>query len=115
MKPLTKLQVIELYLEESNLAVKTKLDFIAVYSNMKDSIKDLKTIKQISIVFAALGVAYDASSAAYQHLIDYSKGLEEKSKLIKELPWEVKMGIGDKKFEELLKSDIQVIKNLSND
>lgn len=112
---LTKLRVIETFLQEANFSDKMKLDFVAVYSKMRGEIKDLSPAKQISIIFSVLSVAYDASSAAYQHIVDYGKDLEEKAKSIRELPWEKKMGIGTEKFKELLKSDIQTIKNFDND
>ncbi|BAV39340.1 hypothetical protein BPT24_216 [Tenacibaculum phage pT24] len=61
------------------------LDCMAVYSKMYDSIKDLKTHKQIDIVLKATGVAYDSASNAYQHMTNIlkSSNSDEMKELIK--------------------------------
>jgi hypothetical protein len=54
-----------------------KTEFIAVYSEMKPSIKDLKFDKQIDITFKSLGVGFKAAQEAYRYLSDYQKALNQ--------------------------------------
>lgn len=71
---LSKLQQIELYINSTSMAEQHKLDFKAVYTEMHPKIKNMSPEKQISLTFGALGAAYGASGAAYQHMTDLMSG-----------------------------------------
>lgn len=76
-KKASKLQIIEAWLELSEMEEQRKLDFKAVYTDMYKRIKNMSVEKQISLTFGALGVAYDASGTAYQHMTDILSGKKE--------------------------------------
>lgn len=70
----SKLQIIEAWLDVSGMEDQPKLDFKAVYSKLYEKIKKMPVEKQISLTFSSLGMAYDASGAAYQHMSDLISG-----------------------------------------
>lgn len=51
-----------------------KINFFITYDRLKDSIDKLSTYEKITIIFKALGLALDAKSAAFQHMIDIFEG-----------------------------------------
>lgn len=53
-----------------------KDDFLAVYSEIKEPIKNLKFVKQCDIVFKSLGVAQKASINSLDNLMNYQKALK---------------------------------------
>jgi len=56
-----------------------KTQFEAVYSEMYPRIKSLSVEKQIEIALRATGVAAQAASTAYNHIINYTDNLKNKS------------------------------------
>jgi hypothetical protein len=72
-KKLTQSEMVGLFIKEANMTEDLKTEFIAVYSNIKSSIKDLKFDKQIDITFKSLNVAIMACSEAYKSQIKILK------------------------------------------
>lgn len=72
-KKLPQSEMVGLFIKEANMTEDLKTEFIAVYSNIKSSIKDLKFDKQIDITLKSLNVAMMASSEAYKSQIKILK------------------------------------------
>lgn len=66
------------YLSDLERADQLKLDFIAVYQQMYEVVKEFNPIKQFKIVLEALGVGYQTSSEAYRHMNELLSGGLEK-------------------------------------
>lgn len=73
-KKLTDEELVILYAHTDGMAT-LKNDFLAVYHEIKEPIKNLKFDKQCSIVFKSLGVAQQASINALDGLTNYKKAL----------------------------------------
>lgn len=74
-KKLSQEQLVILFAHTDSMA-NLKNDFLAVYFEIKDTIKNLKFDKQCSIVFKALGVAQKASMNTLDNLNSYQKALK---------------------------------------
>ena len=74
---LTQSEMVGLYVQMAPMSEELKTEFIAVYSEMKPTIKDLKFDKQIDITFKSLGVGFKAAQEAYRYLTDYQKALNQ--------------------------------------
>lgn len=70
----SKLEIIEAWLDVSGMEEQHTLDFKAVYTKLYEKIKKMPVDKQISLTLSSLGMAYDASGAAYQHMSDLIGG-----------------------------------------
>ena len=78
VKPkMTQSEMVGLFVEMSPMSDELKLEFIAVYSEMKPTIKDLKFDKQIDITFNSLGVGFKAAKEAYRYMTEYQRSLNE--------------------------------------
>ena len=74
---LSQSEMVGLYVQMAPMSEELKTEFIAVYSEMKPTIKDLKFDKQIDITFKSLGVGLKAAQEAYRYLTDYQKALNQ--------------------------------------
>lgn len=81
---LTNSEMVGLWLKNSNMSDGLKNEFIAVYKEMKPTIKNLKFDKQIEITFKSLNVGFSAASQAYKSLDDIRKEVREDYKTLKE-------------------------------
>jgi hypothetical protein len=70
---LTQSEMVGLFIKHANMTEDLKTEFIAVYSNLKSTIKNLKFDKQIDITFKSLNIAMMASKEAYRSQIEILK------------------------------------------
>ena len=76
-KKLSQSEMVGLFVQASPMSDELKTEFIAVYSEMKPSIKNLHFSKQIDITFNSLTVGLKAAIEAYKYLTRYQKTLNE--------------------------------------
>lgn len=74
-KTLTQSEMVGLFVQMSPMSEELKTEFIAVYSEIKPAIKDLKFDKQIDITFKGLSVGFKAATEAYRYLTEYQRAL----------------------------------------
>lgn len=75
-KNLTQSEMVGLWLKLSDTSEEYKANFIAVYSEMKSTIKDLKFEKQIDVTMKAMGVGIESAINVYKRLDDFDKALK---------------------------------------
>lgn len=65
-------EIIEHFFVTTSPTEKTQMraDFLATYSKMYSSIKDMSAIKQFEVVLSALEVGYGAATQAYRHTLE---------------------------------------------
>ncbi len=66
----TEVQVMEEHVEDMELSDEMKINFFITYDRLKDSMGSLTKHEKVCLVFDALGLAMEARSAAFQHMID---------------------------------------------
>lgn len=66
----------EKHLKEEQMRV----DFVAIYTHMKPSLKGMETSKKLTICLSALLASYMSASEAYSHITSFSKSMSENIK-----------------------------------
>lgn len=72
-RALTQSELVGLFVQMSSMSDDLKLEFIAVYKELKPSIKNLKFDKQIDITLKGLNIGMKAASQAYKYISEFSK------------------------------------------
>jgi hypothetical protein len=72
-KKLTQSEMVGLFIQMAPMSDDLKLEFIAVYKEMKPAIKNLKFDKQIDLTFKGLSIGMKAASQAYKYITEFSK------------------------------------------
>lgn len=71
-------EVFKEHVEDLGMTDEMKINFFITYDRLKDSIKSMTTHQKVLVVFDALGLATEARTAAFQHMIDrYDRGSDE--------------------------------------
>lgn len=72
---ITLKSLVEKYFENSKNKEKVVIDFMVVYSRMKNELDMIKPELQFRIILKAMGVGYDASSETYRYAIELIKSI----------------------------------------
>jgi hypothetical protein len=87
-KKLTQSEMVGLFVQMAPMSDDLKLEFIAVYKEMKPVIKNLKFDKQIDLTFKGLSIGMKAASQAYKYITEFSKTMSDmKTDDYKSISW----------------------------
>lgn len=87
-RKLTQSELVGLFVKMSPMSDELKTEFVAVYRELKPSIKNLKFDKQIDITFKGLNIGMKAASQAYKYISEFSKTMSDmKSEDYKSISW----------------------------
>jgi hypothetical protein len=71
-KKLTQSELVGLFVQNAPMSEDLKVEFVAVYKELKPSIKDLKFDKQIDLTFKGLKIGMKAATEAYKYINEFS-------------------------------------------
>lgn len=112
-KKLTQSEMVGLFVQMSSMSDDLKLEFIAVYKELKPTIKNLKFDKQIDITFKGLNIGMKAASQAYKYISEFSKTMSDmKTDDYKSISWGETIFDKDKMLDDAKDT---TIKKLAND
>lgn len=87
-RKLTQSELVGLFVKMSPMSDELKTEFVAVYKELKPSIKNLKFDKQIDITFKGLNIGMKAASQAYKYINEFSKTMSDmKTEDYKSVSW----------------------------
>lgn len=110
-RTLTQSELVGLFVQSAPMSDELKIEFIAVYKELKPVIKDLKFDKQIDLTFKSLNIGMKAASQAYRYITEFSKTMSDmKSDGYKSIEYGKTIFDSDKMIEDVKNKALENLK-----